>query len=104
LRNVMHFFQNKSRICFCNGYCLVSAVYRSILGPTLRESSMSTFRSAACAAVLLVIAVVPHCDSQVLYGSLTGNVIDPASAAVPGVHIEATNQETNVKSETKTDD
>jgi hypothetical protein len=65
---------------------------------------MSIPRCLIYAAVLLVMTAVPHCDAQVLYGSLTGNVIDPASAIVPGVHVEATNQETNVKSETKTDE
>src|SRR5205823_3526397 len=29
-----------------------------------------------------VYTAVPRCDAQVLYGSLTGNVTDPASAAV----------------------
>jgi hypothetical protein len=65
---------------------------------------MSILRCLVCAAVFLVITAVPHCNAQVLYGSLTGNVTDPASAAIPGVHVEATNQETNVKSETNTDE
>jgi hypothetical protein len=65
---------------------------------------MSTFRYVLCAAVLLAMTAVPHGDAQVLYGSLTGNVTDPASAAVPRVHVEATNQETNVKGETNTDE
>ncbi len=43
-------------------------------------------------------------NAQVLYGTLTGNVTDPASAAVPGVHVEATNLGTNIKHETSTDD
>ncbi len=43
-------------------------------------------------------------SAQVLYGSLTGNVIDPANAPVPGVPVEALNMSTNVKSETTTDD
>jgi len=64
---------------------------------------MSILR-AISAAVLLVMTAVPHCDAQVLYGALTGNVTDPASAAVPGVHVAATNQETNVKSETNADE
>src|SRR5207244_4090886 len=65
---------------------------------------MSTFRFTISAAVVLAMTAVSHCDAQVLYGSLTGNVTDPASAAVPGVHVEATNQETNLKGETNTDD
>ena len=42
-------------------------------------------------------------NAQVLYGSLTGNVNDPTGAPVPGAHVEAVNQGTNVKSETDTD-
>ena len=53
---------------------------------------------------LLALATPRAGYSQVLYGTLTGNVTDPASAAVAGVQVEATNQETNVKSETKTDE
>jgi len=57
------------------------------------------------ALVLLALASTARfATAQVLYGSLTGNVTDPAGAAVPGVQVEATNQGTNVKSETKTDD
>jgi len=57
-----------------------------------------------CAVALLaVIWAGSVCHAQVLYGSLTGNVTDPAGAAVPGVHVEAVNQGTNVKSETDTD-
>jgi hypothetical protein len=43
-------------------------------------------------------------SAQVLYGSLTGNVTDPANAAVPGAQVEAVNQGTNVKSDATTDD
>jgi len=65
---------------------------------------MSMRRVALSVAVLLAIASSRTVHSQVLYGTLTGNVTDPASAAVPGVSVEATNQETNVKSDTTTDD
>src|SRR5207249_721748 len=65
---------------------------------------MSILRCLVCAAVFLVITAVPHGDAQVLYGTLTGNVTDPASAVIPSVHVEAVNQETNVKSETNTDE
>ncbi len=43
-------------------------------------------------------------NSQVLYGTLTGNVTDPAGASVPAVPVEATNLGTNIKRETTTDD
>src|SRR5215467_12856447 len=65
---------------------------------------MSTVRCMFSAAVLLAAAGVRLATAQVLYGTLTGNVTDPASAAVAGVKVETTNQETNVKSETTTDD
>src|SRR5204862_8296286 len=57
-----------------------------------------------CAAILLAMATVPNCEAQVLYGSLTGNVTDATSAAVPGAQVEATHQNTNVKTETTTDE
>jgi hypothetical protein len=57
------------------------------------------------ALVVLAMALGPRfAAAQVLYGSLTGNITDPTGAAVPGVHVEALNQETNVKSESNTDD
>jgi hypothetical protein len=64
---------------------------------------MSILRHVLCAAVLLAMTV-PDVDAQVLYGTLTGNVTDPASAPVPSVRVEAANQETNSKSETNTDE
>lgn len=51
---------------------------------------------------LALIAGIAH--AQVLFGSLTGNVIDPAGAAVPGAQVVATALATNVKHETTTDD
>jgi len=53
----------------------------------------------------LVLAASNGClvDAQVLYGSLTGNVTDPTGAPVPGAHIEAVNQATNVKSDADSD-
>ncbi len=54
-----------------------------------------------------VIALLLGCrigSSQVLYGSLTGNVTDATGAAVAGAQVEATNQDTNVKSQATTDD
>jgi hypothetical protein len=65
---------------------------------------MSMRRVALTVAVLLALAGPRPGHSQVLYGTLTGNVTDPASAPVPSVSVEATNQETNVKSDTTTDD
>jgi hypothetical protein len=58
-------------------------------------------RSILC--ILFLFAFGRLASAQVLYGSLTGNVTDPTGAAVPGVHVDAVNQATNVKAETDTD-
>ena len=59
-------------------------------------------RSILC--ILFVFASSrPLVHGQVLYGSLTGNVTDPTGAPIPGAHVETVNQDTNVKSETDTD-
>ncbi len=61
-------------------------------------------RLILCALVLLaLVSTVPRASAQVLYGSLTGNVNHPTGAAIPGAHVEAVNQDTNVKSETDGD-
>jgi Carboxypeptidase regulatory-like domain len=54
-------------------------------------------------ALLAVIWAGTVCHAQVLYGSLTGNVTDSSGAAIPGVHVDATNMATNVKSGADTD-
>jgi len=59
---------------------------------------------AAAGLVLALSGLANLGQAQVLYGSLTGNVTDPAGAAVPAVRVEAVNQGTNVKGETNTDE
>ena len=59
-------------------------------------------RSILCMLVLFA-ASGRLLNAQVLYGSLTGNVNDPTGAVVPGAHVEAVNQDTNVRSETDSD-
>jgi hypothetical protein len=57
-----------------------------------------------CATLLLALACVSRfADAQVLYGSLTGNVIDPSSAAVPGAKVTALNVDTGVSRQSETD-
>jgi hypothetical protein len=58
-----------------------------------------------CFATLLIAlaCVSPSLDAQVLYGSLTGNVTDPSSAAIPGVRVTALNADTGVSRQAETD-
>src|SRR5262245_19111769 len=65
---------------------------------------MSITRFVVAAAMIFAMAGAPHVNAQVLYGTLTGDVSDPASAAVAGDKVEATNQDTNVKTEGTTDE
>src|ERR1039458_9365286 len=64
-----------------------------------------TLRIFHCATVLLALACAFRTlDAQVLYGSLTGNVTDPSSAAVPGAKVTALNIDTGLSREATTDD
>jgi hypothetical protein len=56
-----------------------------------------------CAVALLLIGGVTAAHAQVLYGSLTGNVIDPSGAAIPGAKVTALNGDTGVSRDTQTD-
>jgi hypothetical protein len=56
------------------------------------------------ATLLIALACAsPSLDAQVLYGSLTGNVTDPSSAAIPGVKVTALNVDTGVTRQAETD-
>ncbi|HEY2014199.1 MAG TPA: TonB-dependent receptor, partial [Bryobacteraceae bacterium] len=58
-----------------------------------------------CLALLLAVCISQHAASaQVLYGSLTGNVLDPSGAAVPSAKVEAVNAGTGVIRQTNTDE
>jgi len=62
-------------------------------------------RSFGAAALLLFSLAVPFTASaQVLYGSLTGNVTDKTSAAVPNAKVEAVNAATGTTKEAATDE
>src|SRR5882762_968897 len=54
--------------------------------------------------VLLGLAIPLNVYAQVLYGSLTGNVSDPAGAVVPGAKVEAVNIGTGDSRVTTTDE
>ena len=57
-----------------------------------------------CATLLIALACTSHMlDAQVLYGSLTGNVTDPSSAAIPGIKVTALNVDTGVSRQSDTD-
>src|ERR1035441_6595332 len=67
----------------------------------MKQLYLSIFR---CATVLLALAFGSQLgDAQVLYGSLTGNVTDPSSAAIPGVKVTAINVGTGVSRQAETD-
>jgi hypothetical protein len=57
-----------------------------------------------CSLVLLAITLVHDtARAQVLYGSLTGNVSDPSSAAIPNAKVEALNVNTGITKQATTD-
>ena len=53
---------------------------------------------------LALAAAISSANAQVLYGTLTGNVTDPSSAAVPDAKVEATNVGTGVNYNATTDE
>src|SRR3954451_9034103 len=55
-------------------------------------------------ALLLTLTGSPIASAQVLYGTLTGNVTDPAGASVPGAKVEAVNISTGAAKETTTNE
>jgi len=62
-------------------------------------------RRVVCSALLAMLLGAPFTlQAQVLYGSLTGNVSDPAGAAIPGVKVEAVNLATGVVKPATTDE
>jgi hypothetical protein len=63
----------------------------------MRKTTVPVF----CVFAMLLSAGVGR--AQVLYGSLTGNVTDPSSAAVPAVKVQLVNTETGVSRQTETD-
>lgn len=56
-----------------------------------------------CVILALALWGFPNAArAQVLYGSITGDVIDPSKAAVPGAHVEAVDVATGVSHQTTT--
>src|SRR3954465_14993242 len=58
---------------------------------------------AVLAAAALIVAVARDAGSQVLYGSIVGNVTGAQGATAPGVALTATNTGTGLKVETVSD-
>jgi hypothetical protein len=57
-----------------------------------------------CSLTLAAMSLVHHAaQAQVLYGSLTGNVTDPSSAAIPNAKVEALNTGTGIARQSSTD-
>jgi hypothetical protein len=54
-------------------------------------------------ALLLVLACAGAADAQILYGSITGTLLDTQDAVLPGAQVTATNVETGVMRESLTD-
>jgi Carboxypeptidase regulatory-like domain/TonB dependent receptor len=54
-------------------------------------------------AALLLAQVGGVAHAQVLYGSLTGNIVDPTGAGVPGAKVQALNVDTGVSRQTQAD-
>src|SRR5580658_8066996 len=62
-------------------------------------------RLVALAATLLIFPFAVHvAHSQVLTGSMLGNVTDPSGAGVPGAAVKITQSETNESRESQTND
>lgn len=60
--------------------------------------------SAALAVLAMTFSFCVVSKAQNLYGTLTGNVTDSTTAAVPGAKVEAVNSETGVAREVMTDE
>jgi hypothetical protein len=61
---------------------------------------MSSVQSIRVAVGLLVLLLTLPVSAQNITGALTGVVIDPASAAVPGARVDLINQQTQAKQST----
>jgi hypothetical protein len=62
------------------------------------------FAIGCAVALLALVSVCGVANAQVLYGSLTGNVTDPSSAAVVGAKVEALNVDTGVARQANSDE
>ncbi len=76
-------------------------MFRPTIAPTSRGRLLLVREFPLMLLLIFSLSFVAH--GQVLYGSLTGKVTDPKSAAVPGVTVSAKNAGTGATRETTTD-
>src|SRR5690348_12745204 len=69
---------------------------------TSRISLIGKLISTIALGLLLATFSLPGC-AQVLYGSLTGTVLDPSGAVVAGAKVEAAGAQTGITSQATTD-
>ena len=74
------------------------------VNPMKRTSLLKATARLLALVTLAVIALPQLIQAQVLYGSITGNVIDPTSAIVKGAQVEAVNVANGATRTTMTDD
>jgi len=67
-------------------------------------SNSARFRAICVIGLVAIFGLCSVAQAQVLYGSLTGNVTDPSSAAVPNAKIEIINVGTGVTRQASTDE
>ena len=65
---------------------------------------MTTRWFTASAAVLLLLLYAPGASAQAVKGGLLGNIVDPAGLALPGVTVTITETNTNISSNTITNE
>src|SRR5438270_9428738 len=71
---------------------------------SMLTSRRETWRYLPVALLLAMLPAPRLALAQVLYGSLTGNVTDATSTAVPGAKVEALNVGTGISKQTVSDD
>ncbi len=86
------------------GIALNSSTGRlGFVNPSGYRRFIRSFFAVALVTIVTVLAGLPtRASAQVLYGTLTGNVTDPAEAAIPSANVKAVNVATGVVRETTT--
>src|ERR1044072_3789672 len=83
----------------------LAGAHRTLCVPTShREAYMKFQRLTLATLLLLILALCAPAYAQSDRGAITGRVVDPSGAVVPGAKVTATNVDTNGMAETKTSD